>query len=53
MLNISSGASQPFGTPPLRIRCLALNPIFNSSLESNFLSSLYILNFSPLLGVGL
>jgi hypothetical protein len=46
MLNISLGASQPFNIPQLRILCLALYPIFNmviGSLESNFLSSLYIL----------
>jgi hypothetical protein len=29
MLNIFSGASQPFGIPQVRILCLALYPIFN------------------------
>jgi hypothetical protein len=29
MLNIFSGASQPFGIPQVRILCLALSPIFN------------------------
>jgi hypothetical protein len=28
MLNIFSGASQPFGIPRVRILCLALSPIF-------------------------
>jgi hypothetical protein len=28
MLNIFSGASQPFGIPQVRILCLALSPIF-------------------------
>jgi hypothetical protein len=29
MLNIFSGASQPFGIPQVRIHCLALSPIFS------------------------
>ena len=45
MLNIFSGASQPFNIPQLIIVCLALYPIFkvglSDSLESKFLSSLY------------
>ena len=57
MLNNSLGASQPFDIPQLRILCLALYPIFKIglfvSLESNFLSSLYILDISPLSDVGL
>ena len=57
MLNIFSGASQPFGIPQLRILCLALSPIFLMELfdflESTFLSSLYILNISPLSDLGL
>ena len=51
MLSISLGASQPFNIPQFRILCLSLHPIFNmviDSLESNFLSSLYILEISPL-----
>ena len=51
MLNIFLGASQ------LRILCLALYPIFKTrlfgSLESNFLSSLYILDISPVSDLGL
>ena len=50
------GASQPFGIPQLRILCLALYPILIGlfgSLESNFLSSLYISDISPLLDLGL
>jgi hypothetical protein len=56
MLNISLGASQPFEIPQLRILCLAVYPILIGlfgSLESNFLSSLYILDISPLSNVGL
>ena len=56
MLNISLGASQPFEIPQLRILCLAVYPILIGlfgSLESNFLSSLYILDINPLLDVGL
>ena len=56
MLNISLGASQPFKFLQLRILCLALFPILKiglfGSLESNFLSSLYILDISPLSDVG-
>ena len=46
------GASQPFSIPKLRILCLALYPIINRViwfLESNFLSSLYILILVPYL----
>jgi hypothetical protein len=61
MLNISLGGnvsfiSWSFKFPQLQILCLALFPIFIGlfgSLKSNFLSSLYILNISPLLDVGL
>ena len=57
MLNISLSASQPFGIPQLRILCLALCPILKIelfvSLESNFLSSLYIFDINPLSDVGL
>ena len=52
MLNISIGVSQSFGGPQLRILCLALSSILIGlfgSLESNFLSSLYILDIRPLL----
>jgi hypothetical protein len=52
----SLGASWPFDIPQLRILCLALYPFLIGlfgSLESNFLSSLYILDISPLLDVGL
>jgi hypothetical protein len=55
MLNISSTASQPFKIP-LEIILLALYPLFIGlfgSLESNFLSSLYILDIIPLLYIGL
>jgi hypothetical protein len=51
-------ASQPFRIPQLRILCLArsvpylLIGLFDS-LESNFLSSLYILDISPLSDLGL
>ena len=56
MLNIFSGASQPFSIPQLRILCLALYPILMGLfefLESSFLSSLYILDISPLSDLGL
>ena len=56
MLNISLGASQPFKFPQLRILCLALTPFLIGlfgSLESTFLSSLYLSDISPLLDVGL
>jgi len=55
MLNIPLGASQPFDIPQLRILCLALYPILMGlfdSPESNFLSSLYIIDISPLSDVG-
>ena len=45
MSNISLESSQPFDIPQLRILCLARYPILIwlfGSLESNFLSSLYI-----------
>jgi hypothetical protein len=52
MLNISLSASQPLSISQLRILCLTLYPIFKIglfvSLEFNFLSSLYILDISPL-----
>jgi hypothetical protein len=50
------GASQTFGIPQLRILSLALYPIFIGLfgfLESNFLSSLYILDISPISDLGL
>jgi hypothetical protein len=50
MLNIFSGASQPFDIPQLRILCLALCHFLMGLfgfLESIFLSSLYILDISP------
>jgi hypothetical protein len=56
MLNICSGASQPFGILQLKILCLALYPIFNRVihfLESIFLSSSYILDINPLSDLGL
>ena len=56
MLNISLGASQLFDIPQLKILCLDMYPILIQlfdSLESNFFSSLYILDISPLLDVGL
>jgi hypothetical protein len=52
MLNIFLGASQPFGIPQLRILCLVLYPILiglSVFLESNFLSSLYILDISHII----
>jgi hypothetical protein len=51
MLSIFSGASQPFGIPRVRILCLALMGLFDF-LESTFLSSLYILDISPLSDLG-
>jgi hypothetical protein len=61
MLNIFSGASQPFSVPQVRILCLALSPIFSYLifLESTFLSYIYIyiyiyiLDISPLSDLGL
>jgi hypothetical protein len=56
MLNISLGASQPFSFPQLRIHCSVLYPILIGllgSLESNFLSFLYLLDITPLLDVRL
>ena len=55
MLNISLGVSQPSGIPQLKILYLALSPFLIGlfgSLESNFSSSLYILDISPLSDVG-
>ena len=47
----------PFNISQLKILCLALYAIFKiglvDSLDSNFLSSLYILDISPLSNVGL
>jgi hypothetical protein len=56
MLNISFCASIPFEFLHLRILCLALYPIFIElfdCLQSNFLSSLYILDISLLAHIGL
>ena len=51
------GASQPFGIPQLRILCLAMCHIFKMWLFDfsgvQLLSSLYILNISPLSDLGL
>jgi hypothetical protein len=50
------GAYQPFSIFQLRILCLALNPFLIGLFgfqESNFLSSLYILDISPVLNLGL
>ena len=50
------GVSQPFGITQLRILSLALYLIlieFSGSLESNFLSSLYILDISTLSDVSI
>jgi hypothetical protein len=56
MLNIFSDASQSFGISYLRILCSALYPILKIGLfdflESIFLSSLYILDISPLPDLG-
>ena len=52
MLNISLGASWSFDIPQLKSLCLALYPILKfGSLESNFLSSLFILDISTPLDV--
>jgi hypothetical protein len=56
MLIIYFSASQPFKITVLRILCLALYAILIGlfdSLESNILSSLYILDISPLSNIGL
>jgi hypothetical protein len=56
MLNISLSASQPLEIPLLRILCLPLYPIFSWVIwfvDYKFLSSLYILDISPLTDVGL
>ena len=56
MLNISLGASKPFSIPKLRILGLPLYSILIGllgSLESNSLSSLYILDTSPVLDIEL
>ena len=50
-----SSASQPLKIPQLRILCLVLHPFLIGlfgSLESNFLSSLYILDISTLSDIG-
>jgi hypothetical protein len=49
-------ASPPSNITQLKILCLAMYPFLIElfdSLESNFLSSLYILDISPLYDVGL
>jgi hypothetical protein len=54
MLNNSLSASQPFDIPQLRILFSSVPQFLIGllgSLESNFLSSLYILDISPLLDV--
>jgi len=54
--NISLETSQPLDIPQLRIICLVCTKFLIGlfgTLESNFLSSLYILDFSPLSDVGL
>ena len=57
MLILSLNTSWPFDIPQLKILCLALFPIFLVqlfvSLDSNFLSSLYILDISPQSDLGL
>jgi hypothetical protein len=56
MLNISLGASQPFGIPQFKILCLSLHPIFNRVIWFSgvkLLSSLYILDISLLSDLGL
>lgn len=56
MLNICLGASPSFDIIQLRILCLVLYTILKElfgSLDSNFLTSLYILYISSLLNVGL
>jgi hypothetical protein len=55
MLNIFSGASQPFDIPQLRILCLVPPFLIEllGCLQSNFLSSLYTLDISPLSDAGL
>jgi hypothetical protein len=57
-LNISLSAFRPFDTPQLGILCIAfvlpfLKTGLFDSLESNFSSSLYILDIRPLTDVGL
>ena len=57
MLNISLSASQPFEILLFRVLCIAQHPIFKLGylvfLESNFLTSLYILDISTLSDVRL
>jgi hypothetical protein len=57
MLNIFLGAFLPFEIPQLRIFYLGCTPFFLIELfgflESNFLSSLYILDISLLSSIGL
>ena len=55
MLNIFSGASLPFGVPQVRILVQLCAPILMGLfdfLDSTFLSSLYILDISPLSDLG-
>ena len=47
MLNIFSGASQPFGVPQVRILCLVLSPIFN---EVIWFSGVHLLEFFIYIG---
>ena len=53
MLNIFSGASQPFDIPLLRILCTPFLMGLFDFLESRFLSFLYILDISHLSDLGL
>ena len=57
MLNIYLDASQPIDIAQVKILCLVLYTTFLKwlfgSLESNFLSPLYILDIGPLWDVGL
>jgi hypothetical protein len=53
MLNIFGGVSGSFKFPQLRILTSPFLIGLFGSLESSFLSSLYILDISPLLDVGL
>ena len=55
MLNIISGASQPFSIPHLTILCLVLYLIFTGLFDflEHILFLLYILDISPLSDLGL
>jgi hypothetical protein len=56
MLNICLGASPSFDIIQLRILCLVLYTILKElfgSLDSNFLTSLYVLDISPISDVRL